>query len=134
MQQITCNYPDSPWWHGDVFSSQGSTPGIVLKAGCFYFSNSAISQATHSARGFVSPFFLQSEQQPPSFQCCHLIFSKKSSECWFENLMSYKLPCSENKCVFLREFTGNLSFHTSRVDGQQDRDWGSKVPPTVKRR
>jgi len=28
-------------------------------------------------------------------------------------------------------FTGNLSFHTSRVDELQGRDWGSKVPPTV---
>ncbi|KAK4827373.1 LOW QUALITY PROTEIN: hypothetical protein QYF61_017311 [Mycteria americana] len=29
-------------------------------------------------------------------------------------------------------FTGNLSSHTSRVDGLQARNWGSKVPPTVR--
>jgi len=29
-------------------------------------------------------------------------------------------------------FTGNLSSHTSRVDGPQDGDWGSKVPPTIR--
>ncbi|KAK4828762.1 hypothetical protein QYF61_000753 [Mycteria americana] len=29
-------------------------------------------------------------------------------------------------------FTGNLSSHTSRVDGLQDADLGSKVPPTVR--
>ncbi|KAK4817563.1 hypothetical protein QYF61_020012 [Mycteria americana] len=29
-------------------------------------------------------------------------------------------------------FTGNLSSHTCRVDGPQDGDWGSKVPPTVR--
>ncbi|KAK4826878.1 LOW QUALITY PROTEIN: hypothetical protein QYF61_011997 [Mycteria americana] len=29
-------------------------------------------------------------------------------------------------------FTGNLSSHTSRVDGPQGRDWGSKVTPTVR--
>ncbi|GAB0210331.1 mitochondrial enolase superfamily member 1 [Grus japonensis] len=28
--------------------------------------------------------------------------------------------------------TGNLSSDSSRVDGPQDRDWGSKVPPTVR--
>ncbi|KFW69345.1 hypothetical protein AS28_06177, partial [Pygoscelis adeliae] len=33
---------------------------------------------------------------------------------------------------FASVFTGNLSSHTSRVDGPQDRDWGSKVPPTVR--
>ncbi|KAK4830244.1 hypothetical protein QYF61_009311 [Mycteria americana] len=33
---------------------------------------------------------------------------------------------------FASVFTGNLSSHTSRVDGLQDRDWGSKVPPTVR--
>ncbi|KAK4825589.1 hypothetical protein QYF61_000678 [Mycteria americana] len=31
---------------------------------------------------------------------------------------------------FASVFTGNLSSHTSQVDGPQDRDWGSKVPPT----
>ena len=29
-------------------------------------------------------------------------------------------------------FTGNLSSHTSRVDGPQGGDWGSKVSPTVR--
>ncbi|KAK4818023.1 hypothetical protein QYF61_004147 [Mycteria americana] len=29
-------------------------------------------------------------------------------------------------------FTGNTASHTSQVDGPQDRDWGSKVPPTVR--
>lgn len=29
-------------------------------------------------------------------------------------------------------FTGNLSCHTSSVDGQQDGDWGRKDPPIVK--
>jgi len=29
-------------------------------------------------------------------------------------------------------FTGSLSSHTSQVDGQQDGDWGSKVPPAVR--
>ena len=33
---------------------------------------------------------------------------------------------------FASVFTGNLSSHTSRVDALQDRDWGSKVPPTVR--
>ena len=33
---------------------------------------------------------------------------------------------------FASLFTGNLSSHTSEVDGPQDRDWGSKVPPTVR--
>ncbi|KAK4807047.1 hypothetical protein QYF61_018388 [Mycteria americana] len=33
---------------------------------------------------------------------------------------------------FASVFTGNLSSHTSRVDGPQDGDWGSKVPPTVR--
>ena len=33
---------------------------------------------------------------------------------------------------FASVFTGNLSSHTSRVDGPQGRDWGSKVPPTVR--
>ncbi|KFV50335.1 hypothetical protein N328_01276, partial [Gavia stellata] len=36
------------------------------------------------------------------------------------------------KNIFASVFTGNLSSHTSRVDGPQDRDWGSKVPPTVR--
>ncbi|PKU45464.1 rna-directed dna polymerase from mobile element jockey-like [Limosa lapponica baueri] len=34
--------------------------------------------------------------------------------------------------VFVSVFTGNLSSHTSRVDGPQDRDCRSKVPPTVR--
>jgi len=29
-------------------------------------------------------------------------------------------------------FNGNLSSHTSQVNGPQDRDWWSKVPPTVR--
>ncbi|PKU46895.1 rna-directed dna polymerase from mobile element hypothetical protein [Limosa lapponica baueri] len=29
-------------------------------------------------------------------------------------------------------FTGNLSSHISRVDGPHDRDWGRKVPLTVR--
>jgi len=29
-------------------------------------------------------------------------------------------------------FTGNVSSHTSQVDGRQDRDWGSRAPPTVR--
>ncbi|KFQ86757.1 hypothetical protein N337_09865, partial [Phoenicopterus ruber ruber] len=33
---------------------------------------------------------------------------------------------------FASVFTGNLSSHSSRVDGPQGRDWGSKVPPTVR--
>ncbi|KFM04153.1 hypothetical protein AS27_10717, partial [Aptenodytes forsteri] len=33
--------------------------------------------------------------------------------------------------IFASVFTGNLSSHTSRVDGPQGREWGSKVPPTV---
>ena len=33
---------------------------------------------------------------------------------------------------FASVFTGNLSSHTSWVDGPQDRDWASKVPPTVR--
>ncbi|PKU36836.1 rna-directed dna polymerase from mobile element jockey- hypothetical protein [Limosa lapponica baueri] len=33
---------------------------------------------------------------------------------------------------FASVFTGNLSLHTSQVDGPQDRDRGSKVPPTVR--
>jgi len=33
---------------------------------------------------------------------------------------------------FASVFTGNLSSHTSRVDGLQDREGGSKVPPTVR--
>ncbi|KFV48258.1 hypothetical protein N328_03880, partial [Gavia stellata] len=33
---------------------------------------------------------------------------------------------------FASVFTGNLSSRTSRVDGLQDGDWGSKVPPTVR--
>jgi len=33
---------------------------------------------------------------------------------------------------FASVFTGTLSSHTSRVQGPQDRDWGSKVPLTVR--
>ncbi|KAK4829982.1 hypothetical protein QYF61_008113 [Mycteria americana] len=33
---------------------------------------------------------------------------------------------------FASVFTGNLSSHTSRVDGTQGRDWGRNVPPTVR--
>jgi len=33
---------------------------------------------------------------------------------------------------FASVFTGNLSSHTSRVDGPQDGDWGSKVSLTVR--
>jgi len=29
-------------------------------------------------------------------------------------------------------FNGNLSSHTSRVNGPQDRGWWSKVPPTIR--
>ncbi|KFO61438.1 hypothetical protein N302_13003, partial [Corvus brachyrhynchos] len=32
---------------------------------------------------------------------------------------------------FASVFNGNLSSHTSQVGGQQDGDWGRKVPPTV---
>ncbi|KFZ48098.1 hypothetical protein N321_03191, partial [Antrostomus carolinensis] len=32
---------------------------------------------------------------------------------------------------FASVFTGNLSLHSSQVDGPQDRDQGDKVPPTV---
>jgi len=34
--------------------------------------------------------------------------------------------------LFASVFTDSLSCHTSRVDGPQGRDWGSKVPPTVR--
>jgi len=33
---------------------------------------------------------------------------------------------------FASVFTYNLSSHTSWLDRQQDRDWGSKVAPTVR--
>jgi len=33
---------------------------------------------------------------------------------------------------FASVLTGHLSSHTSRVDGSQGRDWGSKVPLTVR--
>ena len=33
---------------------------------------------------------------------------------------------------FASVFMGNLFSHTSRVEGPQDRDWGSKVPPTIR--
>jgi len=43
----------------------------------------------------------------------------------------------EEKCEVLSNsfasvFIDSLSSHTSRGDGPQDRDWGSKVPPTVR--
>jgi len=34
--------------------------------------------------------------------------------------------------IYASVFTGNLSSHTSQVDGLQVGDWGSKVPPTVR--
>ena len=34
--------------------------------------------------------------------------------------------------IFASVFCGNLSSQTSQVDGPQGRDWGSKVPPTVR--
>ncbi|KAK4823975.1 hypothetical protein QYF61_008594 [Mycteria americana] len=33
---------------------------------------------------------------------------------------------------FASVFTGSLSSHNSQVEGPQDRDWESKVPPTVR--
>jgi len=33
---------------------------------------------------------------------------------------------------FASVFTGNLSSHTSGVDGPQDGDWRGNVPPTVR--
>jgi len=44
----------------------------------------------------------------------------------------------EEKAEILNNFfasvlTGHLFSHTSRVDGSQGRDWGSKVPLTVRR-
>lgn len=33
---------------------------------------------------------------------------------------------------FASVFNGNLSSHTSQVDGLQGRDWGSEVPPSVR--
>ncbi|KAK4824707.1 hypothetical protein QYF61_017933 [Mycteria americana] len=33
---------------------------------------------------------------------------------------------------FVSVFTNSLSSHTSRVDGPEGRDWGSKVPPSVR--
>ncbi|PKU46156.1 rna-directed dna polymerase from mobile element hypothetical protein [Limosa lapponica baueri] len=36
------------------------------------------------------------------------------------------------KNFFASVFTGNLSPHTSQVDGPQDRDWETKVRPTVR--
>ncbi|KAK4826104.1 hypothetical protein QYF61_005242 [Mycteria americana] len=40
--------------------------------------------------------------------------------------------CKCKHKYFVPVFTGNLSSHTSQVDGLQDRDWGSKVPPTAR--
>ncbi|PKU43593.1 rna-directed dna polymerase from mobile element jockey-like [Limosa lapponica baueri] len=34
--------------------------------------------------------------------------------------------------IFVSVFTGNLSSHTTQVDGPQSRDWGSKVPHSVR--
>jgi len=34
--------------------------------------------------------------------------------------------------VFASVFTGNLSSYAPQVDGLQDRDWGSKVSPTIR--
>ena len=34
--------------------------------------------------------------------------------------------------IFASVLTGNVSSYTSQVDGQQGKDWGSKVPPTVR--
>jgi len=34
--------------------------------------------------------------------------------------------------IFASVFTGNLFTHTSQMDGPQDGDWGSEVPPTVR--
>ena len=36
------------------------------------------------------------------------------------------------KNIFASVFTINLSYNTSRVDGLQNGDWESKVPPTVR--
>jgi len=33
---------------------------------------------------------------------------------------------------FASVFTGNISFHTSQVDGLQERDWWNKVPSAVR--
>jgi len=41
-----------------------------------------------------------------------------------------KAKVLNNFCAFV--FTGNLSSHTSQVDRPQDRDWGSKVHPTIR--
>ena len=48
-----------------------------------------------------------------------------------------KLGTTEEKAgvfnnFFALVFTGNLYPHTSRLDGLQDKDWGSEVPPTVR--
>jgi len=34
--------------------------------------------------------------------------------------------------IFTSVVTGNLSTHTSLVDGPQDRDWMSKIPSTIR--
>ena len=39
---------------------------------------------------------------------------------------------TSTKYYFASVFTVSLSSHTCRVDGPQGRDWGSKVPPTVR--
>ena len=52
--------------------------------------------------------------------------------------MTGKLVTTEEKVAdvhnnfFASVFTGNLSSHTFQVDGPEGRDWGSKVPPTVR--
>ncbi|KFZ67676.1 hypothetical protein N338_01599, partial [Podiceps cristatus] len=47
-------------------------------------------------------------------------------------LVSTNKKVEVQNSFFASVFTGNLSSHTPRVDGPQDRDWGSKVPPTVR--
>ena len=48
-------------------------------------------------------------------------------------LLLWFLCPSRILCPFFASvFTGNLSSRTYRADGPQDRDWGSKVPPTVR--
>lgn len=47
-------------------------------------------------------------------------------------LVTYK-ERAELLNFFASVFAGNLSSYTSRVDGPQGSDWGSKVPPTVRK-
>ncbi|PKU31533.1 rna-directed dna polymerase from mobile element jockey-like [Limosa lapponica baueri] len=44
----------------------------------------------------------------------------------------YKKKAEVFNSFFASVFTGNLSYHNSQVDGLQSRDWGSRVPPTVR--